>query len=83
MPEVFASEVAVPLALLVILVLALGLLILFIWSIRRHRDPDLQIESDDSLVELMPSLQRVGHAHRATRGASQFPQAARGWRSDL
>ena len=30
--------------------------ILVIWSIRRHRDPSLQIECDDLIDDLMPSL---------------------------
>ena len=31
-------------------------LILVIWSIRRHRDPDLDIECSSSIDELMPTL---------------------------
>jgi cardiolipin synthase len=30
--------------------------ILVIWSIRRHRDPNLEIECDQPIDELMPSL---------------------------
>jgi cardiolipin synthase len=54
--DVLTSEVAVPVALIVALVLAIVLLILFIWSIRRHRDPTLEIASDEPLDHLMPSL---------------------------
>jgi cardiolipin synthase len=39
--------------------LLLGIVLLFvliIWSIRRHRDPDLQIECDSPIDALMPSL---------------------------
>ena len=32
------------------------LLLIVIWSIRRHRDPELHIESDSPIDELMPSL---------------------------
>ena len=32
------------------------LLVLVVWSIRRHRDPDLHIECDAPIDELMPSL---------------------------
>ena len=31
-------------------------LILVVWSIRRHRDPDLHIECDTSIDELIPTL---------------------------
>ena len=39
--------------------LGLGLIVLLIvviWSIRRHRDPNLRIESDWPIDKLMPSL---------------------------
>jgi cardiolipin synthase len=32
------------------------LLLVIIWSIRRHRDPKLQIECDIPIEELIPSL---------------------------
>ena len=32
------------------------ILILVIWSIRRHRDPSLQIDCDDTIDKLMPTL---------------------------
>jgi cardiolipin synthase len=32
------------------------ILVLVIWSIRRHRDPSLKIDCDDPIGELMPSL---------------------------
>jgi cardiolipin synthase len=32
------------------------LLTLVVWSIRRHRDPDLHIECDSPIDELMPTL---------------------------
>jgi len=34
----------------------IALLIVIIWSIRRHRDPDLQIESDSPIEALIPTL---------------------------
>ena len=39
-----------------ILLTLVVVLLLVIWSIRRHRDPDLQINCDDPINELMPSL---------------------------
>jgi cardiolipin synthase len=56
MGELLASRVAVPAALIVLLVLAIALLVMFIWSIRSHRDPALQIDCDAPLADLMPSL---------------------------
>ena len=41
------------LATFVLIVVILGIVI---WSIRRHRDPDLRIECDVGIDELMPSL---------------------------
>jgi cardiolipin synthase len=43
----------VALALLVALII---LLLLVIWSIKRHRDPDLHIECDSSIDKLIPSI---------------------------
>ncbi|MEO8655094.1 MAG: phospholipase D-like domain-containing protein, partial [Ramlibacter sp.] len=34
----------------------IALLTIVIWSIRRHRDPELHIQSDSPIDELMPSL---------------------------
>ena len=31
-------------------------LVLVIWSIKRHRSPTLQVECDDSIGDLVPSL---------------------------
>ncbi|HEU4531182.1 MAG TPA: phospholipase D-like domain-containing protein [Steroidobacteraceae bacterium] len=56
MSDLFAAQVTIPSALLAALVLAIVLLIVVIWSIRRHRDPKLEIKSDAPLAELMPSL---------------------------
>jgi cardiolipin synthase A/B len=56
MLDALASEIDIPLAVVIVLVLAIVLLVMVIWSIRRHRDPDLEIESDAPLAELMPSL---------------------------
>ena len=44
---------------MIALVLIFGvfvLLLLIIWSIKRHRDPDLHIECDSPIEDLMPSL---------------------------
>lgn len=56
MLELFESTVPVPVVLVAVLVLAIAVLIMVIWSIRRHRNPDLQIDCDTPLNELMPSL---------------------------
>ena len=56
MLDFLASNAAVPVALVVVLVLAIVVLVLVIWSIRRHRDPQLEIDCDAPLTELMPSL---------------------------
>jgi cardiolipin synthase len=50
------AEVAVPIALLVALALLIVLLVAFIWSIRRHRNPVLEVASDEPIVDLVPSL---------------------------
>src|SRR5512133_2978818 len=34
----------------------IALLTIVIWSIRRHRDPELHIQSDSPIAELIPSL---------------------------
>ena len=50
---------------LTVVVAALGCALLFamvvIWSIKRHRDPRLRIESDAPLAELLPSLSGLTH----------------------
>jgi cardiolipin synthase A/B len=45
------------------------LLALAVWSIRRHRDPDLHVECDSPIDELMPTLSglTLGTALAATR----------------
>jgi hypothetical protein len=40
---------------------ALLLTAVVIWSIKRHRDPRLRIESDAPLAELLPSLSGLTH----------------------
>lgn len=54
--DFFPSKMTVPTLLLIGLVLAILLLVMVIWSIRRHRDPKLEIDCDAPLGELMPSL---------------------------
>ena len=41
---------------LLILVGVVIFFVLVIWSIRRHRDPELRVECDASIDELIPSL---------------------------
>jgi cardiolipin synthase len=53
------SELGTTAVLVIALALAFGvfvILLLIIWSIRRHRDPDLRIECGSPIEELMPSL---------------------------
>ena len=38
------------------------LLLVVIWSIKRHREPKLRIHSDKPLIELLPSLAGLTHA---------------------
>jgi cardiolipin synthase len=40
---------------------ALLLTVVVIWSIKRHRDPRLRIETDAPLAELLPSLSGLTH----------------------
>lgn len=53
------SELGTTAVLVIALALAFGvfvILLLIIWSIRQHRDPDLHIECGSPIEELMPSL---------------------------
>ena len=45
-----------PLTIFGIVVGIVAFFVLLIWSIKRHRDPTLRVECDDSIEELMPSL---------------------------
>jgi cardiolipin synthase len=56
MLDALASDVPVPFWALALLTLSVVLLVVIIWSIRRHRDPVLKIECDAPLADLMPSL---------------------------
>ncbi len=47
------------------LLIIIGIVIFFvlvIWSIRSHRDPELRVESDASIDDLMPSLSGLTHS---------------------
>jgi cardiolipin synthase A/B len=50
------GSTAVPVILLALIVASVVFLALVIWSIKRHRNPDLHIECDSPIDELMPSL---------------------------
>ncbi len=53
------SELGLTAVLVIALVLTFGvvvILLLIIWSIKRHRDPDLHIECDSPSEDLIPSL---------------------------
>src|SRR5688572_25547458 len=54
------NSVVLPIAA-VALAYALGIAILIIWSIKRHRDPRLHISCDAPFNELMPSLAGLTH----------------------
>jgi cardiolipin synthase len=56
MLEFFAGQVSISKGWLAVLIATIVLLVIVIWSIRRHRDPSLEIESDEALSQLMPSL---------------------------
>ena len=47
---------AVPVIMLALIVASVVFLALVIWSIKRHRSPDLNIECDSPIDELLPSL---------------------------
>jgi len=50
------GSTVVPVVALTLMVCVVAVLLLVIWSIKRHRDPDLQIECDAPIEALMPSL---------------------------
>src|SRR6185503_9505234 len=50
------GSAAVPIVALALIFALIVVLLLVIWSIKRHRDPDLHIECDSPIDELMPSL---------------------------
>src|SRR5688572_11692085 len=45
-----------PLMTALIIVGIVAFFIVLIWSMKRHRDPTLRVECDDSIEDLMPSL---------------------------
>jgi cardiolipin synthase len=50
------GSTAMPVVALTLIVCVVAVLLLVIWSIKRHRDPDLHIECDAPIEALMPSL---------------------------
>jgi cardiolipin synthase len=56
MIDFLTSQVTVSAGLLVLVAAIIFVLALVIWSIRRHRDPSLEINCDEALSSLMPSL---------------------------
>lgn len=54
--ESATGSMAVPVIVLALLCIVIALLLLVIWSIKRHRDPHLQIECSAPLVELLRSV---------------------------
>src|SRR6476620_1762228 len=51
-----AGSIAIPIIALTLIVALFVVLLLVIWSIKRHRDPDLHIECESPVDELIPSL---------------------------
>ena len=49
MLDIVSAQVTVPYAVIVVLFVTIVVLVLVIWSIRRHRDPKLEIECDAPL----------------------------------
>ncbi|HYH40668.1 MAG TPA: cardiolipin synthase [Burkholderiales bacterium] len=56
MLESATGSMTVPVVILALLCIVIVLLLMVIWSIKRHRDPHLKIECDAPLVELARSL---------------------------
>ena len=51
-----------PLTALLIIIGIVIFFVLVIWSIRSHRDPELRVDSDASIDDLMPSLSGLTHS---------------------
>ena len=56
------QSMAVPIAIIALLCVVVLLLLLVIWSIKRHPDPHLEIESDAPLADLLRSLSGLTQA---------------------
>lgn len=55
------ASTAVPLVLLALFFCAFVVLLLVVWSIKRHRDPHIRIECDAPIGELIPTLAGLTH----------------------
>ena len=62
MPAAWGTLPVVLIVLVVVLAATTLVLALIIWSIKRHRDPKLQIECDAPISTLIPSLAGLTHA---------------------
>ena len=51
-----SGSIAIPIVALTLIFAVFVLLLIVIWSIKRHRDPDLHIECNSPIDELIPSL---------------------------
>jgi cardiolipin synthase A/B len=56
-----SASTAVPWILLVLMFLVFAVLLLVIWSIKRHRDPHIRFECDAPIGELVPTLAGLTH----------------------
>ena len=59
------TEFATPTIPAIAVLIIVGVVIFFvlvIWSIRRHRDPELRVDSDASIDDLIPSLAGLTHS---------------------
>lgn len=58
-----STSIAIPVWLLALLVLAVILMGIILWSRRRHRSPTLSIDPDLSIPETLPALAGLTHGH--------------------
>lgn len=63
------GDIALPLGLAIALIALVVVLVLVIWSVKRHGDPRLNVECEQGLHELLPSL--AGLCHGSLLGGNQ------------
>lgn len=59
--HLLAARVSLPVVLVALVLLLLVVLALIVWSVKHHGDPQLHIETDAPLPELVPSLAGLTH----------------------
>ena len=66
------SEVEIPTVVVVLAVAGIvGFFVLLIWSMKRHRDPKLEVDCDAPIEELLPSLAGHLRARSSTNSVKQ------------